>query len=224
MAALPASLVVAIVTALLVLAAAVRTGRALYRWMELSGASDDNVACVDDVCRMVFMVATLLLLPMRSWRHFIIPRLLSVLWRWLCETIQLGLWMIAILVFGAAEIVMLCWGMLDHGHVSSPEDEDVARSLRARACADRANRAALLASHGEFPVEAWVANALSSEATWARAVSRRLARATFALRSLIESRARYAKEIASREQEEEARRCARLRRRANLYGLWLRSM
>jgi len=54
-----------------------------------------------------------LLLPMRSWKDFVIARLLSVRWRWLCETIQLGLW-IAVLVFSVAEIVMLCWPMLDH--------------------------------------------------------------------------------------------------------------
>ena len=105
--------VVAIVTALLMLAAAVRTGRALYRRMELSGASNDNDAWRRRLPEGFHGVATLLLLPMRSWKDFIIARLLSVRWRWLCETIQLGLW-IAVLVFSVAEIVMLCWPMLDH--------------------------------------------------------------------------------------------------------------
>ena len=105
--------VVAIVTALLMLAAAVRTGRALYRRMELSGASNDNNAWRRRLPEGFHGVATLLLLPMRSWKDFIIARLLSVRWRWLCETIQLGLW-IAVLVFSVAEIVMLCWPMLDH--------------------------------------------------------------------------------------------------------------
>ncbi len=105
--------VVAIVTALLMLAAAVRTGRALYRRMELSGASNDHDAWRRRLPAGFHGAATLLLLPMRSWKDFIIARLLSVRWRWLCETIQLGLW-IAVLVFSVAEIVMLCWPMLDH--------------------------------------------------------------------------------------------------------------
>ena len=109
----PGISVVAIVTALLMLAAAVRTGRALYRRMELSGASNDNDAWRRRLPEGFHGVATLLLLPMRSWKDFIIARLLSVRWRWLCETIQLGLW-IAVLVFSVAEIVMLCWPMLDH--------------------------------------------------------------------------------------------------------------
>ena len=109
----PGISVVAIVTALLMLAAAVRTGRALYRRMELSGASNDNNAWRRRLPEGFHGVATLLLLPMRSWKDFIIARLLSVRWRWLCETIQLGLW-IAVLVFSVAEIVMLCWPMLDH--------------------------------------------------------------------------------------------------------------
>ena len=109
----PGISVVAIVTALLMLAAAVRTGRALYRRMELSGASNDNDAWRRRLPEGFHGVATLLLLPMRSWKDFIIARLLSVRWRWLCETIQLGLW-IAVLVFSVAEIVVLCWPMLDH--------------------------------------------------------------------------------------------------------------
>ena len=84
--AAPGISVVAIVTALLMLAAAVRTGRALYRRMELSGASNDNDAWRRRLPEGFHGVATLLLLPMRSWKDFIIARLLSVRWRWLCET------------------------------------------------------------------------------------------------------------------------------------------
>ena len=112
MAALPASLS-SLSSRPCMLAAAVRTGRALYRRMELSGASNDNDAWRRRLPEGFHGVATLLLLPMRSWKDFVIARLLSVRWRWLCETIQLGLW-IAVLVFSVAEIVMLCWPMLDH--------------------------------------------------------------------------------------------------------------
>ena len=99
-------------------------------------------------------------------------------------------------------------------------NEDAARSLRARVSAERASRAAMLTRYGEFPVEAWV---LSGEATLARALSNRLARATTALRSLLESKARCAEEIARSKQEEEVRRCARRLERANLMGRWFGS-
>ena len=217
-------LVGAIVVALLTFAAMIRTSGTLYRSMELHSAPDDaDIHSIDNFCRTLPLLATMLLIPLSSYRDFIIPRALALLWWVLCEIIQLGLWTVVLVIHGATDLWMLFLAAIDLFSIHPVHNEDAARSLRARVSAERASRAAMLTRYGEFPVEAWVANALSGEATLARALSNRLARATTALRSLLESKARCAEEIARSKQEEEVRRCARRLERANLMGRWFGS-
>ena len=100
-----------------------------------------------------------------------------------------------------------------------------ARLLHARARLARAQRAKLLVEHGDFPQEARFVNALrgplNSEATPTQRASGRLARATSALRALLEHKARIAEETRRQDAEEEARACARRLQRANamVYGV-----
>jgi len=223
MASVTVSLVGAIVVALLTFTV-IRTSRTLYGWMELHSAPDDaEIIFVNNICRTVPLLATMLLIPPSSYRDFIIPQALALLWRVLCGIVQLGLWTVVFFILGATDLCMLLFAVVDLFSIHPVHNEDAARSLRARVSAERASRAAVLARYGEFPVEAWVANALSGEASLARALSSRLDRAETALRSLLESRARCAEEVARSKHEEEARRCARLLERANLLGRWFRS-
>ena len=215
----------AILVAMLMFAAMIRCCRALQDWIELRSApADGEDLSVDSICRSVLLFATLLLIPLSSYRDFIMPRILRLVWCILCESAQLVLWFLAITIYGLTELVMLCWvvcwaRLLDLIYIRR-DHVRAARSLRARVYAERASRAATLARDGEFPLEAWVANALSRNAAVARAVSRRLARATFALRSFLERKARCEEEKVRSEQEEEARRCARRLQRARNLGRW----
>lgn len=218
-------LVGAIVVALLTFAAMIRTCRTLYHSMELhSATADAEILSINDFCRTLPLLATMLLIPPSSYRYFIIPRVLALLWWVLCEIVQFGLWTVVFFIHGAIDLCMLFFAVVNLFSIHPVHNEDAARSLRARVSAERASRAAMLARYSDFPVESWVANALSGEATLARALSNRVARAAAALRSLLESRARCAEEIARSKKEEEARRCARLLERANRMGRWCGSM
>ena len=217
-------LVGAIVVALLTFAAMIRTSRTLYHSMELHSApADAEILSINDFCRTLPLLATMLLIPPSSYRYFIIPRVLALLWCMLCEIVQFGLWTVVFFIHGAINLYMLLFAVVNLFSIHPVHNEDAARSLRARVSAERASRAAMLKRHSEFPVDSWVANALSGEATLARALSSRLVRAAAALRSLLESRARCAEEIARSKQEEEARRCARLLERANRMRRWFGS-
>ena len=193
--------------------------------MELhSATADAEILSINDFCRTLPLLATMLLIPPSSYRYFIIPRVLALLWWVLCEIVQFGLWTVVFFIHGAIDLCMLFFAVVNLFSIHPVHNEDAARSLRARVSAERASCAAMLARYSDFPVESWVANALSGEATLARALSNRVARAAAALRSLLESRARCAEEIARSKQEEEARRCARLLERANRMGRWCGSM
>ena len=223
MASVTMPLVGAIVVALLTFAAVIRTSRTLYLSMELRAPADAEIHSVNEFFRTLPLLATMLLIPLSSYRYFIIPRALALLWWVLCEIVQFGLWTVGFFILGATDLCMLFFAVVSLFSIHPVHNEDAARSLRARVSAERASRAATLARYSDFPVDSWVANALSGEATLARGLSSRLARATAALRSLFESRARCAEEIAHSKQEEEARRCARLLERANRIGRWFGS-
>ena len=217
-------LVGAIVVALLTFAAMIRTSHTLFHSMELHTApADADILSINDFCRTLPLLATMLLIPPSSYRYFIIPRVLALLWCMLYEIVQFGLWTVVFFIHGAINLFMLFFAVVDLFSIHPVHNEDAARSLRARVSAERASRAAMLKRHSDFPVDSWVANALSGEATLARALSSRLVRAAAALRSLLESRARCAEEIARSKQEEEARRCARLLERANRMRRWFGS-
>lgn len=224
MAAATMPLVGAIVVALLTFAAMIRTSRTLYYSMELHSApADAEILSINDFCRTLPLLATMLLIPPSSYRYFIIPRVLALLWWVLCAIVQFGLWTVVFFVRAAINLFVLFFAVVNMFSIHPVHNEDAARSLRARVSAERASRAAMLARYSDFPVESWVANALSGEAALARVLSSRVARAAAALRSLLESRARCAEEIARNKQEEEARRCARLLERANRIGRWFGS-
>lgn len=165
-----------------------------------------------------------LLVPLKTTRTSIVPRLWALGFSMVAEVLQLILWTMAMSVYAACETVWLLVEMVD-GWASYHVLTADARLLHARARLARAQRAKLLAEHGDFPQEARFVNALrgplNSEATPTQRASGRLARATSALRALLEHKARIAEETRRQDAEEEARACARRLQRANamVYGV-----
>ena len=164
-----------------------------------------------------------LLVPLKTTRTSIVPRLWALGFSMVAEVLQLILWTMAMSVYAACETVWLLVEMVD-GWASYHVLTADARLLHARARLARAQRAKLLAEHGDFPQEARFVNALrgplNSEATPTQRASGRLARATSALRALLEHTARLAEETRRQEAEEEARACARRLQRANAIWHW----
>ena len=168
-----------------------------------------------------------LLVPLKTIRTSIVPRLWALGFSMVAEVLQLILWTMAMSVYAACETVWLLVEMVD-GWASYHVLTADARLLHARARLARAQHAKLLAEHGDFPQEARFVNALrgplNSEATPTQRASGRLARATSALRArrpVLEHTARLAEETRRQEAEEEARACARRLQRANamVYGV-----
>jgi len=60
--------------------------------MELHSApADAEIHSINDFFRTLPLLATMLLIPLSSYRYFIIPRALALLWWVLCEIVQFGL-------------------------------------------------------------------------------------------------------------------------------------
>ena len=190
---------------------------AIVRGIEvfIAPASGVNSISIEDVLRMLGMVAVLLLIPIGTWCDCLLPRLFWLAWCMCNEFILLCLWAVAISVYACAETFMLASGNL-RDCLRPAAHTDAACFLRFRARAQSALSALQIWQMAPFRLyDAWVANALSDESNWhglCHAVWRRLL--SSCAKIMIERRARSAEETAHRAQEDEARKCMHRAERA----------
>ena len=194
--------------AVLAFGAVLNRARAAYAWFDaLVAPEDDQSISVDDALRTVWLVLTVLLVPVSdiNWRLLkwlaLIGRLIL---HELLQNIWFAMWLVSLPLRWVSEFMVA----LQQIFWSTPRS-DASKRLRADQLAAREKRAAnLLGQGGTWPVAA----AAGSVKGGASRPSRRLERANSALRALLERRARCAEEAQRAVDNEEAR--ARKRRKA----------